>query len=34
MPALQIAGVMCLLAAVSVLLLRRPGATALAPQVA
>ena len=32
MPALQIAGVMCMLAAVSVLLLNRPGSVKLAPQ--
>jgi MFS family permease len=32
MPALQIAGLMCLMAAVSLLLLKRPGAAALAPQ--
>ncbi|RWX79189.1 MFS transporter [Neorhizobium lilium] len=32
MPALQIAGVMCMLAAVSVLLLKKPGSTRLAPQ--
>lgn len=32
MPALQIAGVMCMIAAVSVLLLRKPGAAKLVPQ--
>jgi MFS family permease len=32
MPALQIAGVMCMLAAMSVLLLKRPGALKLAPR--
>jgi len=32
MPALQIAGVMCMIAAVSVLLLRKPGAARLVPQ--
>jgi MFS family permease len=32
MPALQIAGVMCLLAAVSVLLLKKPGSARLTPQ--
>ncbi|WP_421425303.1 MFS transporter [Agrobacterium rosae] len=34
MPALQIAGVMCLLAAVAVMLLKKPGAAAMAPQAA
>jgi sugar phosphate permease len=34
MPALQIAGVMCMLAAVSVLLLRKPGAATMTPQAA
>ena len=34
MPALQIAGLMCMIAAVSVLLLRKPGSASLAPQAA
>jgi len=34
MPALQIAGVMCMIAAVSVLLLKKPGSATLAPQAA
>ncbi|MEB2845539.1 MFS transporter [Endobacterium cereale] len=34
MPALQIAGVMCLLAAVSVMLLRKPGSATLVPKAA
>jgi MFS family permease len=32
MPALQIAGVMCMLAAISVMMLKRPGAPKLSPQ--
>ena len=32
MPALQIAGVMCMIAAVSVMLLRKPGSANLVPQ--
>jgi predicted MFS family arabinose efflux permease len=34
MPALQIAGVMCLLAAVAVMLLKKPDAATMAPQAA
>lgn len=34
MPALQIAGLMCLIAAVSLLMLKRPGASSLVPQTA
>ncbi|KAA3506464.1 MFS transporter, partial [Agrobacterium rosae] len=34
MPALQIAGVMCLLAAVAVMLLKKPGTATMAPQAA
>jgi len=34
MPALQIAGLMCMIAAVSVLLLRKPGSATLTPQTA
>lgn len=34
MPALQIAGLMCMIAAVSVLLLRKPGSASLTPQTA
>jgi MFS family permease len=34
MPALQIAGVMCLIAAISVLLLRKPGSATLVPKAA